>query len=152
MGSVQLNNPPNSFLAFDLGHKRTGLAYGTMILSQASPVGVVQAEGEKRFEAFSSYIQTWQPDALVVGIPYHPDGVAHENTQFAKKIAKQLKAKFKLSVFEIDERYSTTEAISLNQSNRLKSTKAIQDVDALSACIILNQFFSQWSAGSLESI
>ncbi len=53
-GGVQLNKPLSSFLAFDLGHKRTGLAYGTMILSQASPVGVVQAEGDKRFEALSS--------------------------------------------------------------------------------------------------
>jgi putative holliday junction resolvase len=25
-------------------------------------------------------IQEWQPDALVVGVPYHPDGAAHENT------------------------------------------------------------------------
>ena len=153
-GCVQLNKPLSSFLAFDLGHKRTGLAYGTMILSQASPVGVVQAEGDKRFEAFSTYIQTWQPDALVVGIPYHPDGVAHENTRFAKKIAQQLKSKFNLNVFEIDERYSTTQALSLKHSAQSKSTnptKAHKDVDALSACIILDQFFSEWHAGSLQS-
>jgi len=98
-GCVQLNKPLSSFLAFDLGHKSTGLAYGTMILSQASPVGVVQAEGDKRFEAFSTYIQTWQPDALVVGIPYHPDGVAHENTRFAKKNSATIEVKIQLECF-----------------------------------------------------
>ena len=147
-----MNTPPITLLAFDLGRKRTGLAFGTMMLSQASPVGVVQAEGDKRFEAFSSYIQTWQPSALVVGVPYHPDGAPHENTQFAKNIAKQLKHKFKLDVFEIDERYSTTEAISVNQISRRQDKKSQKDVDALSACIILEQFFSEWGIRTLEPI
>ena len=147
-----MNAPPSTLLAFDLGRKRTGLAFGTMMLSQASPVGVVQAQGDKRFEAFSTYVHTWQPSALVVGVPCHPDGAPNENTQFAKNIAKQLKHKFKLNVFEIDERFSTTEAIGINQSSRLQHKKSQTDVDALSACIILEQFFSEWRIRSLEPI
>ena len=152
MECASLNKPPSTLLAFDLGRKRSGLAFGTMMLSQASPVGVVQAEGDKRLEAFSSYIKTWQPSALVVGVPYHPDGAPHENTQFAKNIARQLKNKFKLNVFEIDERYSTTEAISMNHSSGLQNKTLQKDIDALSACIILEQFFSEWRIRSLEPI
>ena len=147
-----MKNAPSALLAFDLGRKRTGVAYGTMMLSQARALGVIQAQGDKRMLAFASYIETWQPNALVVGVPYHPDGAPNENTLFAKNIAKQLKNQFKLDVFEIDERYSTTEAIGLNQSARQGGQRAQQDVDALSACIILNQFFSQWSDHSISPL
>jgi len=149
-----LNTPPSSLLAFDLGRKRTGVAYGTMMLSQAKALGVIEAQGDKRMQAFASYIQTWQPNALVVGVPYHPDGAPNENTLFAKNIAKQLKNQFKLDVFEIDERYSTTEALGINQNARLRQggQSTQQDVDALSACVILNQFFSQWNAHSISPL
>jgi putative Holliday junction resolvase len=70
---------------------------------------------------------------LVVGVPYHPDGAAHENTAKAKKFARQLNGRFSLPVFEVDERYSTTEAHS----------QGAKDADAASACIILNQFFRE---------
>jgi len=91
---------------------------------------------------------------LVVGVPYHPDGAPNENTLFAKNIAKQLKNQFKLDVFEIDERYSTTEALGINQNARLRQggQSTQQDVDALSACVILNQFFSQWNAHSISPL
>jgi putative Holliday junction resolvase len=76
-------------------------------------------------------LSDWQPDALVVGVPYHPDGAAHENTARAKKFARQLHGRFKLPVFEVDERYTTTEALS----------SGAKDADAAAACIILEQFF-----------
>ena len=75
-------------------------------------------------------ILEWQPDALVVGVPFHPDGAAHENTARARKFARQLAARTKLQVFEVDERYSTTEALSAGAA----------DADAGAACIILEQF------------
>ena len=33
-------------------------------------------------------LKEWQPDALVVGVPFHPDGAAHENTERARKFAR----------------------------------------------------------------
>jgi putative Holliday junction resolvase len=80
-------------------------------------------------------IQEWQPDALVVGVPYHPDGAAHENTARALKFARQLRGRSGLPVFEVDERYSTTEAHALGA----------KDTDAASACIILEQFLRSLS-------
>ena len=119
-----------SFLAFDFGLKRTGVAYASRLLGQAQPQGTVHASGDARWPLIAKHIERWQPDALVVGVPYHPDGAAHENTALAKKFARQLHGRFSLPVFEVDERYSTTEA---------KSDGA-KDVDAASACVILDQF------------
>ena len=122
-----------TFLAFDFGVKRTGVAYGSRMLREAQPQATVNAEGEARWPLIAKRIAEWQPDALVVGVPFHPDGAAHENTQKARKFARQLQGRFQLPVFEVDERYSTTEAHS----------QGAKDADAASACIILNQFFRE---------
>ena len=119
-----------SFLAFDYGLKRTGVAVGTRMLRSATPQGTIRAEGDARFAQLAERIREWQPDALVVGVPLHPDGAAHENTARALKFARQLRGRFGLPVFEVDERYSTTEALSAGAA----------DADAASACIILEQF------------
>jgi putative Holliday junction resolvase len=119
-----------TFLAIDFGLKRTGIAVGNRLLRTAQSVGTVRAEGDARFAHIEKHLKEWQPDALVIGVPYHPDGAAHENTARAKKFGRQLHGRFKLPVFEVDERYSTTEALA----------SGAKDADAASACIILEQF------------
>ena len=119
-----------SFLAFDFGLKRTGVAVGTRMLRTATPQGTIRAEGDARLARVAERIAEWQPDALVVGVPLHPDGAPHENTARALKFARQLRGRFGLQVYEVDERYSTTEA---------RAAGAL-DADAASACIILEQF------------
>lgn len=119
-----------TFLAIDFGLKRTGIAVGNRLLRTAQSVGTVRAEGDARFAHIEKHLKEWKPDALVIGVPYHPDGAAHENTARAKKFGRQLHGRFKLPVFEVDERYSTTEALA----------SGAKDADAASACIILEQF------------
>jgi len=121
------------FLAFDFGLKRTGVASGNRLTRTATPQPTIAAEGDARFARIADRVREWQPDALVVGVPFHPDGQAHENTQRARKFARQLRGRLGLPVFEVDERYSTTEAHSLGA----------RDADAASACIILEQFLRQ---------
>ena len=124
-----------TFLAFDFGTKRTGVATGNRLTRTASPQLTMTANNDQRLDAVALRIKDWQPDALVVGVPFHPDGAAHENTLRAQKFARQLRAKFSLPVFEVDERYSTTEALS----------NGAKDADAASACIILEQFLRNLS-------
>ncbi len=123
---------PLSFLAFDFGTKRVGVATGNALTRSATPLRTLAAEGDARFAAIAALIQEWQPDALVVGVPFHPDGEPHENTERARRFARQLHGRFQLPVHEVDERYSTTEAAS----------DRARDLDAASAAIILNQFFN----------
>ena len=119
-----------TFLALDFGLKRTGFAVGNRLLRTAQPQGTITAEGDARFTQIAQQLREWQPDALVVGVPFHPDGAAHENTRRARRFARQLHGRFNLPVFEVDERYTTTEAISIGA----------KDADAAAACIILEQF------------
>ncbi len=124
-----------SFLAIDLGLKRSGVAVGNRLLRSATPQATIRAEGDARFAQVALRLAEWQPDALVIGVPYHPDGASHENTARALKFARQLRGRFGLPVFEVDERYSTTEALAGGAS----------DADAASACIILEQFLRSLS-------
>ncbi len=119
-----------TFLAFDFGLKRTGIATGNLLTRSATPQSTIAAEGDARFPEIARRIAEWQPDALVVGIPFYPDGASHDNTRRAQKFARQLRGRHGLPVFEVDERYSTTEALA----------GGAHDADAASACIILEQF------------
>ena len=121
----------DSFLALDFGTRRTGVAYASRLLGQARPLATINAHaGAQRLQMVLDRVTEWQPQALVVGIPFHPDGGEHENTLLARKFARSLRGRFKLPVFEVDERYSTTEALS----------DGARDPDAGAACIILDQF------------
>ena len=119
-----------SFLAFDYGLKRTGVAVGNRVLRLATPHPTIRAEGDARFAHIEARVREWKPDALVVGVPFHPDGASHENTARARKFARQLRGRTGLPVYEVDERYSTTEALAAGAA----------DADAGAACIILEQF------------
>jgi putative Holliday junction resolvase len=124
--------PPqlHTFLALDFGLRRTGVAVGNRLLRSATPQPTIRAQGTAQLAQVQARVREWQPDALVVGIPFHPDGASHENTARARKFARRLRATLKLPVFEVDERYSTTEALA----------EGAKDPDAGAACVILEQF------------
>jgi putative holliday junction resolvase len=127
------NELPSTLLAFDFGLKRTGVATGNTITRSAQPLRTIAVEGDARFIKIAELIAEWQPSALVVGVPFHPDGAEHEMTLRARRFARQLHGRFRLPVHEVDERYSTTEA----EANGAK------DADAEAAAILLNQYLSQ---------
>ena len=121
------------FLGFDFGTRRVGVAVGNSMLRRAQPLKTVEAEGEARFAAIGALVAEWQPDARVLGVPFHPDGATHENTQRARRFGRQLHGRFRLPVHEVDERYTTTEALAAGAA----------DVDAASAALILDQYLRE---------
>jgi putative Holliday junction resolvase len=124
---------PSLFLAFDFGIKRIGVASGNSITHTATPLTTLAHDNtEARFAAIARLIAEWQPAALVVGVPRHPDGEAHDNTRRAERFARRLQGRFGLPVHEVDERYTTTEALAAGAA----------DVDAASAALILEQYFN----------
>jgi putative holliday junction resolvase len=121
-----------SFLAFDFGLRRVGVATGSTVLRQAQPLQTIAAAGDARFAAVAALLAEWRPDALVVGVPFHPDGAAHDNTRRAQRFGRQLHGRFGLPVHEVDERYTTTEARAAGAA----------DADAAAAALILDQYLN----------
>ncbi|MDQ6629644.1 MAG: Holliday junction resolvase RuvX [Pseudomonadota bacterium] len=118
-----------SFLAFDFGSRRIGVATGNSLTGTATPLTTLALPAATRLERIADLLAEWRPDALVVGVPFHPDGAPHLNTAAARRFARQLQARFGLPVHEVDERYTTTEA---------RAAGAV-DLDAAAAALILEQ-------------
>jgi putative Holliday junction resolvase len=126
---------PQTFLAFDFGAVRVGVATGNGLTHSATPLSTLKETGDARFAVIAKLIDEWQPDALVVGVPLHPDGAPHDNTRRAKTFARQLQGRFKLPVHEVDERYTSVEA----------EAGGAADLDAASAALILEQHLRELS-------
>ncbi len=130
LNAVNLPEKPHTLLGFDLGLARTGVAVGNTLMRRAQGLATVSA-GNKvaRLAAAQSYIQEWQPQALIVGLPRHPDGATHEMTRVAMNFAKALHEATQLPIHLVDERYSS----------------AIEGVetDADAAAVILQQYFDE---------
>ena len=122
-----------SFLAFDYGLKRVGVATGNTVLKRAQPLRTLTSEGEARFDEISRLVREWQPHALVIGVPFHPDGAEHENTARARRFGRRLAGRLGLPVHEVDERYTTVQA----------QADGARDLDAAAAAVILQQFLDQ---------
>ena len=129
-------------LAFDLGLKRTGVASGDLAIGVAHPLTVIQAEStDARLAAIGKLIAEWQPVLLVLGLPTHADGGEHEMTRVAKNFARKLESSFKLPVFWVDERHTSTAAESELHARGIHGKKNKALVDAVAAQLILQGFF-----------
>ncbi len=94
-------------LAFDFGARRIGVAIGNTVTREARPLTVIDAQGDTRWARIAALIDEWQPARLVVGIPRHPDGAAHEMTSRCERFARQLGGRYHRPVALVDERYSS---------------------------------------------
>ncbi|MBO5659052.1 MAG: Holliday junction resolvase RuvX [Duodenibacillus sp.] len=120
-------------LGFDFGSVRIGVALGNALTCSARALEILPARtNDAKWGHVSRVIKEWSPDALIVGVPRHPDGTSHEVTALALKFARQLEGRFGLPVFVVDERYSSV---------------AVQDcdgdIDDQAAAVILQQWFDE---------
>jgi putative Holliday junction resolvase len=122
----------DTIFAFDFGVKRIGVAMGNTMLRLAEPVKVIKAvDNATRFADIQALLDEWKPARLVVGLPMHPDGAAHDMTARARKFANQLHGRFDLPVELVDERYSSA----------VIPAKRGEIIDDRAAAIILQQYF-----------
>jgi len=143
-----------SFLGFDFGLKRIGVATGQELTGTAQALTTITCQQQKPdWETIEKLINDWKPDALVVGIPYHLDGKEQEMTLAAQRFARQLNGRFKLPVFEMDERLSSREAeaeIARQRQAGLRKKSQKGDIDMMAAQIILQSWLQQQEHTSNE--
>lgn len=137
-------------LGFDFGMKYIGIAVGQSITHTATPLTALLAtDGVPHWTEIQTLITTWNPEALVLGIPLNMDGSEQLLTFAARKFGQKLKIRFKLPLFTVDERLSTWEAKKrLNEQTPLiKRKKSAQDnfklLNATAAAILVEQWLSE---------
>lgn len=132
-----------TLLAFDFGLKRIGVAVGQTQTLSANPIETVAVRRERPdWQAIAKLVETWTPDALVVGLPLNMDGSEQEMTLRARRFGRQLTGRFGLPVHLVDERLTTREAkFRLGREGR-----ADEDADPVAAQVILEDWFSEQGA------
>jgi putative Holliday junction resolvase len=139
--------PEGTVLAFDFGKKRIGVAIGNSLLSKAQPLITVDSENtEQRFAMIAKLIETWQPVLLVVGLPMHSDGTAHELTHLSQRFARRLAGRFKIKVILKDERYTSQSASAALREVGVTGRKQKTVLDQVAAQHILQSFFDEQHA------
>ena len=122
-------------VGFDFGLKRLGVAIGNTLTKEARPLQIIDSRtNQSRWTGIEKVLKEWNPSALVVGVPRHPDGTAHEMTARCERFARQLEGRFHVPVYPVDERYSSAVVDS-----------EADFIDDEAACIILQQFFDESS-------
>lgn len=129
-----------TLLAFDYGEKHIGVAVGQTLTGTANPLETIRVNGARPdWSALARIVGTWQPDALVVGLPLNMDGTEQKVTRRARRFSEQLLGRFKLPVHLVDERLTTREA-----RNRLACEgRAGSDDHPIAAQIILESWLNE---------
>ncbi len=133
--------PEGVYLGFDFGYKRIGVAVGQQLTASASPLNTIAAkQGIPNWDLIQTLIDEWRPLALVVGLPTCIDDSEQYTTGASRGFARQLRKRFDLPVYLVDERLSTVDARSylFSRGGYRKIKQA--EVDSIAACIILEQW------------
>ncbi|MEJ7138996.1 Holliday junction resolvase RuvX [Amphibiibacter pelophylacis] len=134
------SGPDQTLLALDYGTRHIGVAVGNTLMRRAQALKTLSVRGQEHWQALDALIAEWQPTALVVGLPFHPDGAEHINTARARRFARQLRGRCRLDIHLEDERYSTCEAAGAEAGS---GSRASHSIDARAAAVILQQYLDR---------
>ncbi len=127
-------------IGFDFGLRRIGVAIGQTITQTASPQAIVKSkDGKPDWQHITQLFSQWQPNAIVVGLPFHLNGEEQALTQPARKFGQRLSGRYNKPVFYIEEQLSSVEA-----ENRVRSKRGMQSIaiDDHAAQIILENWLT----------
>ncbi|TVO70846.1 Holliday junction resolvase RuvX [Sedimenticola selenatireducens] len=129
-----------TLLGFDYGTAKIGIAVGQTLTGTASPLMTLRAIQQKPdWNKISQLIESWQPEALVVGLPYDMDDTEAEIAPLAKRFARQLEGRYRLPVHMADERLTSQVA----RQELGRSVKKYDELDAIAAKLILETWLSE---------
>jgi putative Holliday junction resolvase len=123
-----------TLLAFDYGPRKIGVAVGQTVTNTATPLTTLRtARDRPDWDGIARLIDTWQPEALVVGLPFDLDDREAELAPQARRFARRLHGRFRLPVHLADERLTSREARRLTRGR----IGPIEELDAVAATLIL---------------
>lgn len=138
------SNISQTLLGFDFGKKRIGVAVGQTLTHSANPLTTIPAkDGIPDWQQLDALIDSWRPQALVVGKPLNMDGTSQPLTQAATSFAKRLQARYHLPVYEMDERLSTVAARSEIFAKGGYRALQKKPVDSVAAQLILINWLNE---------
>lgn len=137
----------DTYLGFDFGNKKIGVAVGQRITATASPLQTLRSNQQQPdWQGISRLIEQWQPAGLVVGISKQLDGSDNPITARMRKFCRQLEGRYHLPVYAQDETLSTFEAKQLLFDDlQVNAAKLWAVQDQLAAQLILQSWLNNAS-------
>lgn len=136
-------------IAFDYGLRNIGAAVGQSLTFSARSAGIYKAkDGIPQWQDLLTLIDEWQAQELVVGLPLNMDGSESEMSRRAKKFGQRLHGRTGLKVHFTDERLSSFEAKSIASEQGHKGNYGQAPIDEIAACLILENWWSEYAANT----
>ena len=134
-----------TYLGFDVGTKRTGIAIANSLTAQANGIATVihNKDGSTNWIQLEEIIKQHRPNQFIVGLPLDQENKEQEMTYIAKSFGRKLEKRFSIGVIFVDEYLSSSEA-----KNQLKWHYAHKnadrgEVDKKSAELILQTWLNE---------
>ncbi len=132
-----------TYLAFDFGTKRIGIAVGDTVTRSARGLTALPND----WKQIDAVVAEWQPQACIVGLPLNDDGGEQTITRLAREFATTLQSRFPGRVHLCDERYSSKSAHEALRNARadgsLNRRLRPGDKDSAAARLILEQWLTE---------
>ncbi|MEN8712012.1 MAG: Holliday junction resolvase RuvX [Arenicellales bacterium] len=142
---------PETYLGFDYGTRRIGVAVGNSVSASASPLDTINVKNEQPdWQHITRLIEEWQPDALIVGWPIQMDESDNPVTAKARRFGNRLHGRYRLTVHHIDERLSSHMALSEIREAGYNGRRSRGLVDSYAAREILQTFLNGLAGNDKE--
>ena len=101
-----------TYLGFDVGTKRTGIAIANSLTAQANGIATVihNKDGSTNWIQLEEIIKQHKPNQFIVGLPLDQENKEQEMTFIAKSFGRKLEKRFSIGVVFVDEHLSSSEA------------------------------------------
>lgn len=135
-------------LGLDIGARRIGIARADETGVLAVPLQVYWRRSfSEDVEFLVGLLRAEGAEALVVGLPLNMDGTEGEQARKVRELAETVAKISGLPLFFVDERWTTQEAERAMREVGKRPSRRKEEVDALSAVLILQAWLDSRKCG-----
>ncbi len=134
-----------TYLGFDVGTKRTGVAIANSLTNKASGIETVSnhKDGSTNWQQIDQIINKHPADIIVVGVPYDENNKEQEMIYIARSFGRKIKDRFDIEVVFVDEHLSSSEAKNQLKWHYAHKNADRSEVDMRSAQLILQTWLNE---------
>ena len=133
-----------TFLAFDYGERRIGVAKSDPMGIIASALTTLEVRSKKDgLEKMIELINEYQPDKIIFGYPLLKSGDKSNKCHEIDKVIEKIQQICQTLIELVDEQYSSQEAASIIHAHNKKTGTDKKRIDRLAAVVILNRFLEE---------
>lgn len=131
-------------MSIDYGDVRTGIAFCDKNESLAYPYSVIKENYQpKLIVKIVNIISLENPEKIVIGLPKNMDGTYGYRCEKCKSLGDELSKVIDLPIEYQDERLTTVMAHNALSANNIKGKKRKENIDAVSAVMILQSYLDK---------